>query len=83
MQTIRSLCISTDECVLCQACWSGLTAGSMQFAKAGTFAPAHDKTMMGHIKDTLPFSLLLHRGTAALDALPDLAPTMTLFRSQW
>lgn len=54
-----------------------------QSGKAVTFALAHDEAMMGHIKDALPFSLFLYRGTAALNALPDLVPTMTHFCSQW
>lgn len=35
--------------------------------------------MMCHIEDALPLSLLLHRGTAALNTLPYLAPATTHF----
>lgn len=62
---------------------SNWTVGSLQFGDTGTFALAHDEAMMGHIKDALSFSLLLYRGTAALNALPDLAPTMTHFILPW
>ena len=51
---------------------------ALPFGKACTFALAHDEAVMGHIEDALPFCLLLHRRTGALNALPYLPPAIII-----